>query len=68
MTEELLERLWEDAALGSVLSREAALGIERLVSEGMEREKELTRLATRNALLVIEIDSIRSSLKEGTLN
>jgi hypothetical protein len=68
MTEELLERLWEDAALGSVLSREAALGIERLVSEGMEREKELTRLATRNALLVIEIDSLRSSLKEGTLN
>jgi hypothetical protein len=68
MTEELLERLWEDAALGSVLSREAALGIERLVSEGMEREKELTRLATRNALLVTEIDSIRSSLKEGTLN
>jgi hypothetical protein len=68
MTEELLERLWEDAALGSVLSREAALGIERLVSEGMEREKEMTRLATRNALLVIEIDSLRSSLKEGTQN
>lgn len=68
MTEELLERLWEDAALGSVLSREAALGIERLVSEGMEREKELTRLATRNALLVIEIDSLRSSLKDGGMN
>jgi hypothetical protein len=68
MTEELLERLWEDAALGSVLSREAALGIERLVSEGMEREKELTRLATRNAMLVIEIDSLRSSLKDGGMN
>lgn len=68
MTEELLERLWEDSTQGNVLSREAALCIEGLVSERMEREKELTRLATRNAMLVIEIDSLRSSLKDGGMN
>lgn len=60
--ERLLQRLRDEAERGNALAGEAAKALDTFAMDRREQEEELMRLASRNAALVIENDSLKSAL------